>query len=154
MTIIVHEIDGAWRRFPGSPQLDAARVASLVEAGIWDDGDLAVHGLVAAEPFVAPEGKVAVGAERFEDGGTRQVFDVEDAPEPGPVRRLLPKWLVVARLTDPQLEAALGAMTVRQQERWRAAAFPDIWADDPEMLAILALVGADPETVLREGSDV
>ena len=153
MKIIVHFADGAWRRFPGSPQLDAARVARLVEDGIWDDGDLAAHGLAAADPFVAPEGKVAVGAERFEDDGTLQVFDVEDAPEPEPVRRMLPKWLVVARLTDMQLEAAIGAMTLRQQEHWRAAAFPDIWVDDPEMLAILALVGADPETVLREGSE-
>lgn len=154
MKIIVHNINGTWVRFPGTAQLDAARVARLVDEGVWSDADLAAHGLAAAAPFVAPEGKVAVGAERFEDGGTRQVFDTEDAPVPPPTRRTVPKWLVVARLTDEQLAQALGAMTPRQQERWRASAFPDIWVDDPEMLAILTYVGADPAVVLREGSDI
>lgn len=153
MKIIVHKVDGAWQRFPGSPQIDAAKVARLVDEGVWSDADLAAHGLAAAAPFVAAEGKAPVGPERFEADGTQQVFDVEDAPETEPVRRMVPKWLIVARLTDEQLEKAIGVMTLRQQERWRAAAFPDVYADDPEMLKILTYVGADPETVLREGSD-
>ena len=154
MKIITHEVDGVWVRFPGTPQLDAYKVARLLEDGTWNGHDLRRHNLRAADPFVVPDGKVAVGPERFEDEGRQQVFDVEDAPEPEPVRRMVPKWLIVARLTDEQLAMAIGLMTIRQQERWRAAAFPDIYSDDPEMLAILTYVGADAEQVLREGEEV
>ncbi len=154
MKIITHEVDGVWQRFPGTPQHDGYKVARLVEDGTWNGNDLKRFGLRAAVPFVAPEGKVAIGPERFEDEGRRQVFDVEDAPEPAPVRRMVPKWLVAARLTDEQLGAAFGAMSVRQQQRWWAQQFPDIYVDDPELLTILAYVGADAEHVLREGEDV
>lgn len=82
MKIITHEVDGVWVRFPGTPQLDAYKIARLVEDGTWDGNDLWRHHLRAAEPFVVPEGKVAVGEERFEDEGRQQVFDIEDAPVP------------------------------------------------------------------------
>lgn len=65
-------------------------------------------------------------------------------------RRQIPKWLVVSRLTDQQLEDAFAIMTLRQVERWRSSAFPDIYVDDPDMLAILSVVGADPTAVLSE----
>lgn len=117
----------------------------------WTDGKYAVW---AVEPFEAPESKERVGPVSYEfwDDVVREVYDVQDAPPPP--RRMVPKWLIVARLTDQQLEQAIGLMTVRQQERWRAAAFPDIYADDPEMVAILTYVGADAEHVLRAGEDV
>lgn len=152
MIIITHEVDGVWTRFSGTPQLDAYKVARLVEDGAWNGYDLRRHGLRAADPFVVPEGRVAVGEERFANEGRQQVFDTQDAPPPP--RRMVPKWLVVARLTDAQLEQALGMMSLRQQERWRAAAFPAVYADDPEMLAILGAVGADAEQVLRDGEEI
>lgn len=91
-----------------------------------------------------PQGKQAVPADpAYSDGEWRQGWAFEDAP-----RREVPKWLIVSRLTDQQLEDAFALMSLRQVERWRAAAFPNIHADDPEMLAILSAVGADAETVL------
>ncbi len=82
MKIITHEVDGVWQRFPGTPQLDAYEVARLVEDGTWNGNDLKRFGLRAAVPFKVPDGKVAIGPERFVDEGRKQVFDVEDAPEP------------------------------------------------------------------------
>lgn len=113
----------------------------------WSSGDYAV---IEVEPFVVPEGKRIVGAASFEATGGKAVetYQVEDIPVE---RRMVPKWKVVARLTDEQLDAAYTLMTLRQQERWRAAAFPDVYADDPETLAVLAAVGADAEAVMAEG---
>ena len=89
-------------------------------------------------------GKVPVEATPSLIGGVwTQQWSEDDAP-----RRMVAKWLIVERLTDEQLDRALGLMTNRQQERWRAAAFPDVYVDDPEMLAILAAIGADPAVVL------
>lgn len=112
----------------------------------WSSGDYAVLEVV---PFVAPGGKRIVGAASCEVTGGKVVetFHVEDIPVE---RRMVPKWKVVQRLTDEQLEAAYALMTLRQQERWRAAAFPDVYADDPETLAVLAAVGSDAEAVMAE----
>lgn len=74
-------------RFEGTRHLDKAKVSALVESGTWGWRDLRSFGLAAAYPFVVPDGKVAVGPERFEQGADkkwRQVFDVEDAPAPAP----------------------------------------------------------------------
>lgn len=84
MKIITHQVEGAWVRFPGTPQLEPRKIARLVADGVWGAADLAAHGLCAAEPFEVPASKQAVGDERFEDEGRQQVFDVEDAPEPEP----------------------------------------------------------------------
>jgi hypothetical protein len=65
-----------------------------------------------------------------------------------PVRRLVRKSVIIGRLTDDQLEAALRLMTVRQKERWRAPDKPSVYADDEETLAVLQAIGADPEVVL------
>mgnify|MGYP000373699522 CR=1 FL=1 len=63
-------------------------------------------------------------------------------------RRRVPKSTIIARLTDEELDAALALMTTRQKERWRAPDHPAVDVDDPELLAVLAAVGADPEAVL------
>lgn len=63
-------------------------------------------------------------------------------------RRLVSKSLVISRLTDAQLDAALSAMTNRQRERWRAPDHPAIYFDDPEAVALITAVGADPDAVL------
>ena len=67
--------------------------------------------------------------------------------EPAERRKVL-KSVIIARLTDQQLEAALAAMTTRQKERWRAPAHPSIYADDPEAVELVRAVGADPAAVL------
>lgn len=84
MKIITYEVEGVWVRFAGTVQLDARKVARLVEDGVWGETDLDAHGLRVAEPFIVPEGKVTTGDERFEDDGRQQVFDVLDAPAPEP----------------------------------------------------------------------
>lgn len=71
-----------------------------------------------------------------------------EEPDPAPVRRLIEKSLVLSRLTDAQLDAALGAMTNRQKERWRMPGAPSIYVDDPELLGLLNFIGADPAVIL------
>lgn len=63
-------------------------------------------------------------------------------------RRLVPKSLIISRLTDPQLDAALAAMTPRQKERWRAPDKPAIYSDDPEIVGLIEAIGADPAVVM------
>lgn len=58
------------------------------------------------------------------------------------------KSTIIARLTDPQLAAALNLLNVRQRERWRASDRPAVNADDPETLQVLAAIGADPAVVM------
>ena len=107
---------------------------------------MAEYGAYPVQPSEpeTPEGKQAVPADPiYSEGEWRQGWVFNDVP-----RRMIAKWLIVSRLTDQELADAFALMSLRQAERWRAAAFPDIYADDPEMLAILAAVGADAETVL------
>lgn len=63
-------------------------------------------------------------------------------------RRLIDKSLILERLTDKQLADAIGAMTQRQRERWRMPGSPQVYVDDPELIAVLTYVGADLEMVL------
>ncbi len=58
------------------------------------------------------------------------------------------KSTIISRLTDDQLTKAISIMTVRQQERWRAPDQPAVNADDPETLAIVQAIGADPAVIL------
>lgn len=58
------------------------------------------------------------------------------------------KSTVIARLTDAQLSAALGMLTQRQMERWRAPDQPAVNADDPDTLAVLKAIGASAAVIL------
>ena len=73
---------------------------------------------------------------------------VPDPYVPSVERRLVPKSLIISRVTDSQLEDVLALMTVRQMERWRAPDQPCVYADDPEVLALLNAIGADTDVVL------
>jgi hypothetical protein len=71
-------------------------------------------------------------------------------PPPAP-RRLVPKSLIVDRLnTTGKLAAAQAALNANLyvRERWYAADKPAIYADDPEVLALLTAIGADPNVIL------
>ena len=63
------------------------------------------------------------------------------------------KSTIIYRLTDDQLTAALGAMSVRQRERWYAPDQGYINADDPESNQLLEAIGADPSVVLAPGDE-
>lgn len=65
-----------------------------------------------------------------------------------PPYRKIRKSTIISRLTDAQLDAAMELMSRRQKEKWRAPDWPAINVDDPELLAVLAAIGADAETVL------
>lgn len=155
MKIITHEVDGVWVRFPGTPQLDANKVARLVEDGTWNGNDLKRFGLRAAEPFVVPDGKVTVGSERFEDEGRRQVFDVEDAPtEPAP-SAIYPlqarKALRRAGLFD-QVQAYVETLPEDEQDEWEYAL--EIRRDHPVIVngaAALGLTEAQVDDLFRLG---
>ncbi len=127
---------------------DAVRHPLNIEQ-IWPADELAAIGLYAPVVAPIPEGKQVVSSvvQRI-DGVVTRVDTYEDAPVE---RRLVEKTLILDRITDAQLDAALAAMTPRQKERWRAPGHPEVYADDPETVALLIAIGADPEIVLAPG---
>lgn len=152
MAIIVTKQAGKWMRFAGTSHINAAKVAELVDAGVWSSSDLEQYGLVVAEPFIVPEGEIAAlrGEESFEerDGKVWQVRETMPMP-----RRMVRKSTIIARLTDQQLEDAMSILSLRQAERWRAPDQPAIYFDDPDMVAVLTAIGADVGVVMREGDE-
>jgi hypothetical protein len=112
------------------------------------DEVLAGYGLRRITRFLAPAGKTKTGQPAYvlqEDGTVQETYEVIDEE---PVVRTIGKSVVLSRLTDAQLDAALGLMTNRQKERWRAPDNPAINVDDPELLGLLSAIGADPDVVL------
>lgn len=75
------------------------------------------------------------------------------AVQPGPDRYLVPKLVVVDRLIAAgKLAAAVAALagaSLATQQRWAAAG--QIYSDDPDALALLAAIGADPDAILAVG---
>ena len=67
-----------------------------------------------------------------------------------PVRRLVPKGLIVERLIAAgKIEAArtaLATLSVADQERWNAK--PAVYADDARALALLRAIDADSDVIL------
>jgi hypothetical protein len=133
--------------YPITAKLDVRKIDQLMADGVWSDEDLDRYGLKTVIPFAVPAGKQATGGARYvEEGGqVIELFDVIDVEQP---RRKISKSVIIDRLTDEQLAAAITGMTIRQQERWRAPDLPEVYADDPEILAVLHAIGADPEVVL------
>jgi hypothetical protein len=62
--------------------------------------------------------------------------------------RYVPKSVIINRLTEEQVAAAIGAMTFKQQERWRSPDSPAVRADDVEVRGLLKAIGADPDAIL------
>jgi hypothetical protein len=100
---------------------------------------------VLVEPLSDRPSRVVSESARFDGARVLVTREYELLPAP---RRLIPKSLVLERLTDEQLGQAIALMTQRQRERWRMPGKPEIYVDDPELLAVLQVVGADAETVL------
>lgn len=152
MAIIVKKIKGAWQRWQGVPHVNAAKASKLIDGGVWTEKDLAPYGVSIAVPFEAPEGKLIAprGFETFEEinGVPHQIRETMDPP-----RRMVRKSIILSRLTDEQIEAAIAVLSASQAERWRASDRPAVYFDDPETVAIIRAVGADPDIVLREGDE-
>lgn len=122
---LVRKIDDAWQAVTGvvnlekqgeTYTLDMAKVEALVNQGQWDDDDLSPYGLKVAAPFVAPEGKQAVGSVRYveADGVVSEEYDVEDIPPPPPPPTPEEK-LASAGLTQDEFDALVAAAIARQQ---------------------------------------
>ncbi|MCW5697385.1 MAG: hypothetical protein KIS96_11725 [Bauldia sp.] len=135
-------------------QLDMGRVEMLVRDGVWDADDLGRYGLVAAEPFVPPEGKRAVGPPTYAWDGpvVRELYEVEDIPPEPPARVM--GYTIIARI-----EALLGAEGARQALEGIQALDPVGYArmissptgvavDDERLIAGAAALGLDPQAIL------
>lgn len=75
-------------------------------------------------------------------------------PPPPPPRRMVPKSTIVTRLnTAGKLSAASSALNadLYTRERWYAPDKPALYFDDPEALALLQAIGADPAVIMAEG---
>lgn len=116
------------------------------------DDNFAAHGAMlvqAVDPPEAGEGQAAVeGSPEVVDGVPRQTWTLVDAPPPP--KRQVAKSVILERLTDAQLDAALALLSPRQKERWRAPGYPTVNFDDSDTLAVLAAIGADPAVVMAE----
>lgn len=70
-----------------------------------------------------------------------------DAPTP---RRYVPKYTILRRLQDDgRLATAFQAfdqLSREKRELWHAA--QDIWSEDPDTLALLRAIGADPDVIM------
>ena len=112
-------------------------------------GDEVIAAGLGGLPFSwLPDGTI-VGRDRLTAAQNAALDQVIAAHNPAKQpRRLVAKSLIVSRLTDPQLDRALAAMTTRQRERWRSPDHPEVNADDPDVLAILRAIGADLAIVL------
>lgn len=97
----------------------------------------------------APSGCTVFASETGSPGDTFDGTSFIPAPvEPLPGVRRVAKSVILSRITDEQLDAALGAMTNRQKERWRSPDTPSVAFDDPEVIGLIVAIGADPELVL------
>lgn len=93
-----------------------------------------------------PNGDIVYNPEVGYSNGWHRVaehsFDVPDE------RRSIRKETILARITDQQLELAISMMSQRQKERWRMPGRATVYVDDPDTVAIIKAVGADPAVVL------
>lgn len=131
-------------------------VAILDEnGGVIETRDLGPDPIAVKPGRVLPliEDRPALGADQTYGAPTYEVGESEvTARYPiVTVRRLVPKSVIVARLNEAgKLTAASQALNadILRRERWYAPDKPDVFADDPEALALLAAIGADPATIL------
>ncbi|MBX3583546.1 MAG: hypothetical protein KF810_16800 [Rhizobiaceae bacterium] len=78
------------------------------------------------------------------------VITIRKAP---PVRRKVSKALVHQRLIEAgKMAAAKVALDADANAygRWFAPGFDDVYADDPDALALLKAIGADPDAIMAE----
>lgn len=124
---------------------------------IVNDDGLVLQVVVAGPDWQPPEGAKLVPTDRANIGDRyddkRGGFPADlDYSEPEPERRLVPKRLIIDRLHAAGLlevaRKALDAADLYTRERWNAR--DAVFADDPESMAFLRLIGADPDAILGE----
>ena len=113
--------------------------------------DLATFGVKTVVSAAAPPDgqRVAATTLSVNRGKVVEVATYEDQPEPPAApRRLIAKSVIIRRLHEAGLLAA--AMDVLDQpenlyarERWRAPDWPNVYADDPELVGVLTQIAAE-----------
>lgn len=113
----------------------------------WTSGDYAV---LPVSEFVDPKGKRRVGEPSYPliNGVVTESFDVRDVAVERPMVR---KSTVQDRLIAAgKLEAAYAVLTSNPIyfARWFVSDHPEVYCDDPDALALLHAIGADPNVIL------
>lgn len=142
-------IDPDTARYVPHPDDPMRRLASPVDAA-WEND---TWRLVPLEVLAVPEGKQVSGAvTRAYDpdaGKVVETANLEDVPPPP--KRQVAKTVIQQRLDDAKLlGAAMTALMARPEAfaRWLNQKFPAVDFDDPEALALLEAIGADPDVVM------
>jgi len=97
-----------------------------------------------------PEGQIVTGSViELQDGAPVQVPTYGAAP-----RRLIPKSVVQARADDVGKLGLVMALLLQPENavyfaRWFAPDWPNVYADDPQMLAMLGAVGCTEEEIVE-----
>jgi hypothetical protein len=93
----------------------------------------------------------------WEGGGDPPLYRIEEyePPAPEPPRATVLKSVIISRLTDEQLAMVSAAFAqpenLRLRERWYAPDRPTVYCDDPDAIAMVLAIGADPEVILAPG---
>lgn len=127
---------------PGRDVVIGDAVTSYASVMIWSAEDRAEAGLLLiAEPDPAPAGQtIASTSLEVVDGEVRRVAAY------APARRLISKDVVMARLDSAGLVDAAQAALLRRPVlfgRWFHKDWPEVYADDTDMVAMLTAIGAD-----------
>jgi len=121
--IVTFQEENIWKRFPGTSRLTPRLIVQYVQQGIWSDSDLEKEGLKIADSFDTPEGKVRVGEEYFNEDGTQQLFNTEDAVSipPSVITPLQARKALRASGLYTQVTEYIQTLTEEEQEEWEYA---------------------------------
>lgn len=144
-------IDGSPVELPYGQDVETGEaVTSYASISLWSDQDRAACGISTIVEPVVPDGQRIASAElQVIDGAVVRVAEFEAAPV---VRRLVAKSLITKRLHEAgKLAAAVAVLNdpvnLYANERWRTPDWPNVYADDDELVAVLTAIGADVETI-------
>jgi len=124
-------------------------IHSYSTVAAWTEGCRNASGLYTIQPpAAAPEGqRIASTDLALVDGLVVEVATYETLPAS---RRLIAKDVIMARLDAEGLVDAAHAALLRRPVlfgRWFARDWPEVYADDDDMVAMLDAIGAEVEAI-------
>jgi hypothetical protein len=122
---------------------------SPVALELYGPADLGRHRIFALEIRTPPADHFVSSWSLAVEDGVIVLNATFEAASP-PARRTIPKSLVQARLIDTgKMDAVFAALLSSPANfaKWFAPDWPNVFADDAAMLAVLTAVGADIETI-------
>lgn len=142
--VATHRTDGAgfaWRLIiPGGGVCDFSDYGQTVGDGRYKT---VPRELVNVSPF--PNFRVTSESVEVLSDKVKVTRVYEEISTPA---RIIGKSVILSRLTNAQLAQAFTTMTERQREIWRSGDQPTLPVDNPQLLALLQAIGADPNVVL------